>query len=67
MWPILALLVGVALCVAGGLLGLVPNPEKPARFVPVYVLAAVLFLGGLALVFWFQRAGESIARLAAAP
>ena len=65
MWPMIALLAGIALCVGGGLLGLVPNPERPARFVPVYLVAAALFLVGMALVFWFQRVGESVARLAA--
>ncbi len=65
MWPMIALLTGIALCVGGGLLGLLPNPEKPGQFVPLYLLAGALFLGGLAMVFWFQRVGESVARLAA--
>ena len=58
MWPIVALLIGLVLCVAGGLLGLAADSERPLRFVPVYVVAAVLFLGGMALMFWFQPAGE---------
>ena len=58
MWPAIALLTGIVLCVGGGLLGLAPDTEKPLKFVPVYIIAAMLFLGGMALMFWFQPAGE---------
>ena len=42
------------------LLGWVQIDAALARLV-----AAALFLVGMALVFWFQRVGESVARLAA--
>lgn len=45
-----AVVVGIVLCTGAGLLALTPDPEKPAKFLPVYVLAMLLFLVGLALV-----------------
>lgn len=65
MWPVIALISGIALCVAGGLLGLWADPERPLKFVPAYVLAAALFLLGLAVVSWFQPVGEYLARATA--
>lgn len=50
-WLALAAVVaGAVLCTLAGLLSLTPDPEKPAQFLPVYLLSVVLFLVGLALV-----------------
>lgn len=65
MWSILTLVLGVAVCATGGLVGLLPNNEKPLQFVPLYLLAALLFLAGLAMVFWFQPIGEYLSEAAA--
>jgi len=45
---------GVAVCTAGGLLMLAAVPERPVRFLLSYVGAIGIFLGGLALILWFQ-------------
>ncbi len=47
---LVAVVVGAVLCTLAGLLSLTPDPEKPAKFLPVYLLSIVLFLVGLALV-----------------
>ncbi len=51
-------IVGILVTTGGGLLSLLPDPERPVKFVPVYVLALLLFCGGLALVLWSQEAGQ---------
>lgn len=45
-----AVVAGVIVCTLSGLLSLTPDPEKPAKFLPVYALSMALFLFGLALV-----------------
>ena len=45
-----AVVTGVILCTAAGLLSLTPDPEKPAKFLPVYAISMLLFLVGLALM-----------------
>lgn len=42
--------VGLLITTGGGLLSLIPDPGRPARFVPVYIVAMALFAGGLWLV-----------------
>lgn|GEM_PF-5112427 len=53
-------ILGMGICTGAGLLSLVPNPEEPIKFVPVYTLSISLFLGGLATIFWFQKIGNYI-------
>ena len=62
MWSLLILLLGIGVCVGAGLLALVPNVERPARFLPVYVLTGALFLGGLAMILWCQPIADYVAR-----
>ncbi|MGH7202393.1 MAG: hypothetical protein ACREJB_17440 [Planctomycetaceae bacterium] len=58
---LLALVVGIAVCTAGGLLALVPNTERPLAFVPIYGVTVTLFAAGLAVIFWFQPIGRFLA------
>jgi len=58
-WPALAAaVVGIVICTCAGLLSLVPDPEQPGRFLPVYAVALTLFLGGLALILWCEDVSE---------
>lgn len=50
--------LGMLVTTGGGLLSLVSDPERPARFVPVYLVAITLFCGGLAMVLWCETAGD---------
>ena len=43
---------GIVICTLGGLLSLTPDPERPLRFVPVYIVSLALFLCGLGLIMW---------------
>lgn len=58
---IVTLVLGIGVCTGAGLLSLVPDPERPAKFVPVYAVAVALFLAGLAALFWFQPIGTYLA------
>lgn len=41
---------GMIICTAGGLLSLTPDPEKPGRFIPVYLVAMLMFITGLGMI-----------------
>lgn len=49
---------GMIVCTMGGLLSLMPDPERPQRFVPVYLMALVIFVIGLAIIVRCQQLAE---------
>lgn len=49
--------VGVLVTTGGGLLSLVSDPDRPAKFLPVYLVAICLFCGGLGLILRCQKVG----------
>jgi hypothetical protein len=51
-WTVASVIAGIIVCTSGGLLSLTPDPEKPLRFVPVYVVSLALFLCGLGMILW---------------
>ncbi len=53
-----AVALGIVVCTLGGLLAMTGDLERPARFVPVYLLAMIMFFAGLALMVWSLEAGE---------
>lgn len=54
--------VGVLVTTGGGLLSLVSDPDRPARFLPVYLVAICLFCGGLGLILKCQDVGGWVDR-----
>lgn len=55
---IAAVIGGIVVCTFAGLLALTPDPERPARFLPVYLIALLLFLLGLSLILWCESVHE---------
>lgn len=53
-------IVGVAVATCGGMLALLADPDRPAQCVPVFALAGAVFLGGIALVCWYQTVAEQL-------
>lgn len=51
-----AVLGGIVACTAAGLMALIPDPEQPAKFLPVYAFSMTLFLFGLILILWCEQA-----------
>lgn len=49
---ILAVIVGMAICTGAGLFAMTPDIEQPKRFIPIYLVSIVLFVGGLFLIVW---------------
>lgn len=57
---VVAAVVGAVVCTLGGLLSLTPDPERPLRFVPVYVVSLAIFLGGLGLILWCEQVADYV-------
>ena len=57
---VLAVVAGIVICTGAGLLALVPDPEQPLRFLPVYAVSMSLFLFGLVLIAWCESVEEYI-------
>ena len=54
-WEVLsAVLVGMVVCTLGGLLAVSADRERTALFVPAYILAVGMFLGGLMLILFSE-------------
>lgn len=51
---ITAAVIGMVVCTLGGLLAVSADRERPALFVPAYILAVGLFLGGLMLILFSE-------------
>lgn len=50
-------IVGMLVCTAGGLTALTGDPDHPASFVPIYLVAALLFITGLVAMTWSPEIG----------
>jgi hypothetical protein len=50
---ITCMVLGIVVSTSGGLLALLADPDRPVQAVPVFVVAATIFCGGLALLCWF--------------
>lgn len=53
-------IVGMLVCTGAGLLSLTPDPERPTRFLPVYLVAMTLYVGGLYLVLWCDELAKQV-------
>jgi hypothetical protein len=51
---VVAVIAGIICCVSAGLIALIPDPERPSRFLPIYFLALTMFLFGLSLILWCE-------------
>lgn len=57
-WAVI--IVGIVIAVGGGMLALYADPERPAQCIPVFVIAGSVFLGGMALVLWYQPVADGL-------
>jgi hypothetical protein len=57
---VVAAIAGIVLSTLGGLLSLTPDPERPLRFVPIYILSLTIFLAGLGLILWCDQVSEFV-------
>ena len=51
---------GVVVSTLGGLLSLTPDPERPLRFVPVYIVSLAIFLAGLGMILWCEQVSDFV-------
>lgn len=55
--------LGILVCTAGGLLAMLPDLNRPIRFVPAYICTMSLYLAGLAIICWYAPLAAQLREL----